>query len=134
MTMQKTNRFDLNFNQIVKWTIIAGVILGVAMLLLSNDGSRMLLGLVFGLVFSILNFRLLHLTIKKSLEMHPARAQSYVTSRYFLRYFLAGAVLYVAISNEAMHVLGTITGLLMIKFVILASNVISGIKKTQDTK
>jgi hypothetical protein len=127
--IEEINKSDLNFNQIVKTTIIVGIILGAGMFFLSEDGSRLLLGLAFGMVFSILNFRLLHLTIKKSMDMHPARAQSYVTSRYFLRYFLAGAVLYVAISNEAMHVLGTIIGLLLIKFVILASNVILGMKK-----
>lgn len=132
--IEEINKSDLNFNQIVKTTIIVGIILGAGMFFLSEDGSRLLLGLAFGMVFSILNFRLLHLTIKKSMDMHPARAQSYVTSRYFLRYFLAGAVLYVAISNEAMHVLGTIIGLLLIKFVILASNVILGMKKKQKTK
>jgi hypothetical protein len=68
------------------------------------------------------------------MDMQTERAQSYVTRRYFLRYFLAGAVLYVAISNEAMHVLGTIIGLLLIKFVILVSNVILGMKKKQKTK
>jgi len=132
--IEEINKSDLNFNQIVKTTIIVGIILGAGMFFLSEDGSRLLLGLAFGMVFSILNFRLLHLTIKKSMDMHPARAQSYVTSRYFLRYFLAGAVLYVAISNEAMHVLGTIIGLLLIKFVILVSNVILGMKKKQKTK
>lgn len=132
--IEEINKSDLNFNQIVKTTIIVGIILGAGMFFLSEDGSRLLLGLAFGMVFSILNFRLLHLTIKKSMDMHPARAQSYVTSRYFLRYFLAGAVLYVAISNEAMHVLGTIIGLLLIKFVILTSNVILGMKKKQKTK
>ncbi|HAE60748.1 MAG TPA: ATP synthase subunit I [Eubacteriaceae bacterium] len=134
MMIEEINKSDLNFNQIVKTTIIVGIILGAGMFFLSEDGSRLLLGLAFGMVFSILNFRLLHLTIKKSMDMHPARAQSYVTSRYFLRYFLAGAVLYVAISNEAMHVLGTIIGLLLIKFVILTSNVILGMKKKQKTK
>jgi hypothetical protein len=134
MMIEEINKSDLNFNQIVKTTIIVGIILGAGMFFLSEDGSRLLLGLAFGMVFSILNFRLLHLTIKKSMDMHPARAQSYVTSRYFLRYFLAGAVLYVAISNEAMHVLGTIIGLLLIKFVILVSNVILGMKKKQKTK
>jgi hypothetical protein len=134
MMIEEINKSDLNFNQIVKTTIIVGIILGAGMFFLSEDGSRLLLGLAFGMVFSILNFRLLHLTIKKSMDMHPARAQSYVTSRYFLRYFLAGAVLYVAISNEAMHVLGTIVGLLLIKFVILVSNVILGMKKKQKTK
>ncbi|MBF7096160.1 ATP synthase subunit I [Alkalibacter mobilis] len=125
---QKAN-YDFEASTVIKATVIAGAVIGAAMFLLSDDGPSLLMGLVFGMVFSILNFRLLQLTIKKSMSMPASKAQAYVTSRYFVRYLLAGAVLYVSINNETMNVLGTVIGLLLIKFVIFILNIYTGIKK-----
>jgi len=125
-----SNKIDkeMQIGVIIKRTIAAGVAVGF-FLLLFEDRISLLLGLVFGLVFSLLNFRLLQLTIEKSVKMSEKKAQSYVTQRYFLRYAITGVVLYVAITNPSLNVLGTIAGLILLKFVILVSNAAIAIKK-----
>jgi len=91
-----------------------------------------ILGIVFGLIFSLLSFRLLDLTLKKSVKMPPAKAQRYVVTRYMTRYILTGAVIYVSVSNTSINVIGTIIGLMILKIVINVSNVLY--KERSDIK
>lgn len=80
------------------------------------------MGLVFGTVVSLLNFRLLYLTINRAVTMAPGKAQKYTTSRYMIRYFLTAAVIVVSLKSSDINPLGTVIGLLMIKAVILKQN------------
>ena len=114
---------------IIRITILLAVLIAGVMFFGAKEPYPMIMGLAFGTIFSILNFRLLHLTIAKSMDMTPNQAKSYVTSRYIIRYVLAAAVLYVAITNESINVLGAVIGLLVIKGVIFGINFYDAMKK-----
>lgn len=114
---------------IIKITVALTLLMAILMFFIAGNPKPMITGLVYGTVFSLLNFRLLHLTISKSLNMTPNKARSYVASRYILRYVLAGSMLYVAITNENIHVLGAIVGLLLIKAVIYGLNLRESLQK-----
>ncbi|MFZ7133024.1 MAG: ATP synthase subunit I [Eubacteriales bacterium] len=122
--MIKIKNSSLENKTIIKRAGIITIILSFFSLWMEQP-IAFILGLFFGLVFSVLNFRLLELTIQKSMRMHPAKAQSYVSTRYFLRYILTGGIIYVSISNPAIDILGTMIGLLIIKFVIIGSNTLN---------
>lgn len=115
---------DLENNTIYRRTIIAGCIGGV-MAIFAENPIPLILGLVFGIVISILNFRLLEVTIIKSSNMTPAKAQGYVTSRYFIRLVLIAGVIYASVTNPSLNVIGTIVGLLLLKLVIIFSNMLN---------
>lgn len=87
----------------------------------------MALGLVFGTLISMLNFRALALTLEKAVTMDPRRAQIYASSRYFIRFMTTGIVLFISIKANYLNVLGTIIGLFLIKIVILATNLFNDI-------
>lgn len=87
-------------------------------LLVMEQKMPFVLGLVFGCIISLLNFRLLSLTLQKAVYMPPHKAQAYATARYLLRYMITGVVIYVSIQADHIHVLGTIIGLISIKLVI----------------
>lgn len=138
LTTFSSNNQSQNSNEsftngmIIKITIALTLFLAILMFFIATDPKAMITGLAFGTVFSILNFRLLHLTLQKSLAMTPNKARSYVTSRYILRYAIAGTMLYVAITNENIHVLGAILGLLIIKGVIFGLNFRESMQKGKN--
>ncbi len=61
-------------------------------------------------------------TLSRAVQLPPDKAQSYTTRKYFLRYVIYGVVLWVSIQADYIHVLGTIVGLLLIKVVLLTTN------------
>ena len=83
------------------------------------------LGVLFGGAYSILNFRLMQLTFNKATKMPSARAQKYVQTRYFLRYLLTGVVIYVAIVNPWVNIIGVLLGLVAVKISVLINTTVS---------
>lgn len=110
-----------SIQQILKRVTI-GFIIVVCLSLFTPEPIPMILGIVFGLTLSLLNFRLLYLTLQKAVQMPPGKAQSYTTIRYFIRYILIGVSVYVSIQSPYINVLGTTIGLLVLKIVIYLSN------------
>ena len=110
--------WDTQF-KIAKGVLIVNAIIGIISLFLIKTPLPFLLGLIFGTIISILNFRLLALTIEKAVKLEPGKAQTYTASRYMIRYFIVGIVLYVSIKANYINVLGTAIGMLTLKFVIL---------------
>lgn len=86
---------------------------------LAKEPLFFVLGVLFGGAYSILNFRLMQLTFDKAMKMPSARAQKYVQTRYFLRYLLTGVVIYVAIINPWVNIVGVILGLVAVKISVL---------------
>lgn len=105
--------------KVAKGVLIVNAIIGIISLFLIKPPLPFLLGLIFGTIISILNFRLLALTVEKSVKLEPSQAQTYAASRYMIRYFIVGIVLYISIKADYINVLGTIIGIITLKFVIL---------------
>lgn len=108
--------------KILIWVSISCGVLAVLGLLIMDQGTPYIMGLIFGAAIGYLNFLLLGSTLKRAVMLPPAKAQSYTTSRYFIRYVITGSVIYVSIVSPKVHVLGAIIGLLLIKFVVIATN------------
>jgi hypothetical protein len=111
----------------------AGFICLVFMLfaLVTAEPLKFVLGVTFGGLYSILNFKLMQLTCEKAIKMPPAKAQNYIQARYFLRYFTTGVVIYVAIINPFVNIIGFFLGLIAVRLSIylnefLAKKSVSG--------
>lgn len=111
--------------QLLKGVIILNGIVALFAVLLFKLGAPFLIGLTFGTLIALLNFRLLHVTLNKAVQMPPGKAQIYASSQYFIRYILTGVVVFVAIRNPNLNVIGTIIGLISIKLVIIKQNLLN---------
>ncbi|WP_051355589.1 ATP synthase subunit I [Acetobacterium malicum] len=108
--------------------IIYGGLVSLGLMLfsfLAEDPLAFALGVLFGGAYSILNFRLMQLTFDKAMKMPSARAQKYVQTRYFLRYLITGVVIYVAIINPWVNIIGVLLGLVAVKISVLINTTVS---------
>ncbi|MCT4607177.1 MAG: ATP synthase subunit I [Marinisporobacter sp.] len=108
--------------KIFKFTISTVIILCLGFVVFIKNSLPMILGLIFGTLISMLNFRTLALTLEKAVHMNPRQAQVYAGSRYFIRYITNGVVIFVGIKADYLNVIGVIIGLVMIKIIILITN------------
>ena len=54
----------------------------VLLMMISKFSMPMLIGIIFGSVIAILNFRLLALSLEKAVDLPPGKAQAYTGVRY----------------------------------------------------
>ncbi|MEG0180409.1 MAG: ATP synthase subunit I [Peptostreptococcaceae bacterium] len=104
-----------------KGIVIYAILVSVIAFLLSKQTISIVLGVVFGSIIAILNFRLLALTMEKSIDLPPSKAQVYTASRYSIRMFIVAAVVFVSVKNPNINVLGTILGLVSTQIVIFVN-------------
>lgn len=107
-------------SSVTKDVIVFDLIVLAILLVTSAFNKSMLLGLLFGTIIALLNFRLLALTIEKSVSMPQSKAQVYSASRYILRMTIVGVVLLVSAKAPHINIIGVAIGLVSPKFVILA--------------
>ena len=107
-------------NNVTKDVIVFDLIVLAILLVTSTFNKSMLLGLLFGTIIAVLNFRLLALTIEKSVSMPQSKAQVYTGSRYILRMTIVGVVLLTSAKAPHINIIGVAIGLVSPKFVILA--------------
>lgn len=111
-------------NYITKGAIVYNFIVMILLLITSTFNKPMILGLVFGTIIAVLNFRLLAITLQKSLTMPVSRAQIYSGTQYMMRMIVTGVVLLVSIKSPNLNIIGAVIGLLGPKFVILAKTLL----------
>ncbi|MDK2936145.1 MAG: hypothetical protein PWP62_1153 [Eubacteriaceae bacterium] len=104
------------------WIVIIGI--GICLLIMLVGGLitrsiSFVTGVLVGGAYGVLNFKLLEYTLGKALKMPPAKAQTYIQTRYILRYILTGVVIYIAIIFPAVDVIGLILGLIANKLSVL---------------
>jgi len=110
-------------NKVIKWTFVAGfVIIVIILIAIQNQKIPLVLGVIFGTLIGILNFLELEKTLIKASKMESNQAQSYATRKYFLRYGITGIVLFISIKASYISVVGTVIGLLLLKVVIMSTN------------
>lgn len=114
-------------------SLMLSAVFAIIFLILFRSGAPpYLLGLLFGTVLGILNFRQLGVTIEKAVAMAPAKAQSYATVHYFIRFSLVAVAIMVSILSEQIQVLGTVAGLLTVKLVIYMTQLLSASSKSMN--
>jgi len=82
---------------------------------MTDEPLKFILGVTYGGLFSILNFRLMYLQIERAIKMPSGKAQSYLQTRYFLRYLITGVVIYMALINPWLNIFGVFLGLIAVK-------------------
>jgi hypothetical protein len=95
------------------------VLIGIFLITI-EDSSPYVYGIIFGVVINILNFRLMALTLEKSVKMPKHKIMPYVTANYFARYIIYGVVLTVGAVADYLNFYTVVLGLFMVKIVILA--------------
>ena len=98
--------------------LISAIVLFIALVFV-KDKAGFAYGITFGTIISILMFIQMANSLAKSSDMAPAKAQRFVSSRYAIRMFIYGVVLFTAISSDHLNILGIIMGFLSIKAAIL---------------
>ena len=95
-------------------------------------GIPMVIGIVFGSVIAILNFRLLALTLEKAVNLPPGKAQAYTGVRYMIRLAITAAALIVSIKNPNLHIIGTAIGLISTQVVIFIKTLLASKFKRKE--
>ncbi len=95
-------------------------------------GIPMIVGIIFGSVIAILNFRLLALTLEKAVNLPPGKAQAYTGVRYMIRLAITAAALIVSIKNPNLHIIGTAIGLISTQVVIFIKTLLASKFKRKE--
>lgn len=102
----------------------AAMLAGLGSLIATISGSwQFAIGLSAGALASVLNLALLGMSISRAIQMPPPAIARFMGWRYFPRYFAMGVVLYLALKMGMPYLLGTLTGLYLVKFIILMMGV-----------
>lgn len=120
--LDKTYELELS---IIKKVLIVICLLIVISFITSKEPLAWALGYIFGGLIGMLNFLHLGKTMERAVVMHPKRAQAYASSMYFARYFITAVVITISLKADYINGLGAIIGLLLVKFVIIFSQIFS---------
>lgn len=111
-------------NEVTKGICIYAIIIGVVSFIISKEPIPIFLGVVFGSIIAILNFRLLALTMEKAVEYSPGKAQAYSSMRYMVRMVIVAVVVFVSVKNPNINVIGTVLGLISTQIVIFVKKLV----------
>lgn len=103
---------------------ILTAIIAVLMVILLPSSKEWLTGLAFGSLFGMLNFKLLAVTLEKSVHKRPDKAQKYVMSQYCIRYILTAIVLFIGFKADYMEIIAVIIGILVIKMAVFVDTIV----------
>lgn len=106
-------------NHVIKRVFILIAILSLLSLVVFDYPKPIALGLVFGGIVGILNFKLLEKSVSKSVTMTASKASSYSFRQYMIRYSIWFLVLLVSALADYLNILSTLVGLLLVKLVII---------------
>lgn len=95
--------------------ILFSLIVYIIGILIVTDKLSWTLGIIFGLVFSLLKLKLMQNTLAKAVTLPEGKAQKYANVQYMIRYILTGVVLVVAALQPSINLLGVFFGLISMK-------------------
>ena len=111
---------------------IFDVVAIVILLIISKFSFPMLIGIIFGSVIAVLNFRLLALALEKAVDLPPGKAQAYTGVRYMIRLTITAAALIVSVKNPNLHIIGTAIGLISTQVVIFIKTLVTSKFKRKE--
>ena len=111
---------------------IFDVVAIVILLIISKFSFPMLIGIIFGSVIAVLNFRLLALALEKAVDLPPGKAQAYTGIRYMVRLTITAAALIVSVRNPHLHIIGTAIGLISTQVVIFIQTLVTSKFKRKE--
>ena len=95
--------------------ILFSLIVYIIGILIVTDKLSWTLGIIFGLVFSLLKLKLMQNTLAKAVTLPEGKAQKYANVQYMIRYILTGVVLVIAALEPSINLLGVFFGLISMK-------------------
>ncbi|MDO9591626.1 MAG: ATP synthase subunit I [Erysipelotrichaceae bacterium] len=114
------------FRTVASRSLMLAACFGIVFLVAFRSGAPpYLLGLAFGTALGLLNFRQLGATLEKAINMPPSKAQTYVSTHYFIRFTLVAIALFVSVASPQIHVVGMVAGLMTVKLVIYMTQLFS---------
>lgn len=120
-------------NRMIIYMILFSLIMEIIGILIVSDKKAFTVGLLFGLIFSILKLLLMQNSIKKAVLMPEAKAQRYASVQYMVRYALTGVVLFVAAIEPTINIFGVFIGLLSMKIGAYLQIIVSKKNENEDT-
>ena len=111
---------------------IFDIVAVIVLMLISKFSMPMLVGIIFGSVIAVLNFRLLALTLEKAVNLPPGKAQAYTGVRYMIRLTITAAALIVSVRNPHLHIIGTAIGLISTQVVIFIKTLVTSKFKRKE--
>jgi len=127
--------FGNNYQQeIMKRVLILMLILSGIILMTFSNPKQYVYGLVFGSVINVLNFRLMALSLEKSIYKSPDKITIHVMGNYIIRYMIYGIVLSIAAIADYISLLTVILGFFMVKLVIVSDTLYDTLKGTFKKK
>lgn len=111
---------------------IFDIVAVILLMIISKFSMPMLIGIIFGSVIAVLNFRLLALTLEKAVNLPPGKAQAYTGVRYMVRLTITAAALIVSVKNPNLHIIGTAIGLISTQVVIFIKTLIASKFKRKE--
>lgn len=115
--------------KIVKRVAILTLIISGIILIFIPDPKPYVLGLIFGSIINVLNFRLMSLTLAKSMNMPQSKIMPYIMANYMARYFIYGVVLAIAAIADYLNFYTVVMGFFMVKIIILVDTFYDMIRK-----
>lgn len=109
------------FKVLIKKMIIIAIIL-LVLIFFIDDKIAYIQGLIGGVLYSILNFKVLAYTTTKAVFMTRTKAIALTISSYIVRYLLTGLVLVSVVLYSNTMFLGTVLGMLILKIAIYISS------------
>lgn len=107
--------------------ILALFFIGIFFFTIPNP-KQYVYGMVFGTTINLLNFRLMSLTLAKSVNLPQSKIIPYVVGNYFARYIIYGTVLAIAAIADYISFYTTIFGIFMVKIIIISDTFYDMIK------
>lgn len=111
-------------NEVTQGICIYAIVVGLASFLISKEPISIIMGVVFGSIIAILNFRLLAIAMEKSVDLSPGKAQAHTGIRYLVRMFIVAVVVFVSVKNPNINVIGTVLGLISTQIVIFIKKLV----------
>lgn len=111
-------------DEITKGIAIYAIIVSLILCILTRETIQSILGVGFGSIIAILNFRLLAITMEKAVNLPPGKAQAYTAVQYLIRMFIVAIVIFVSVKNPNINVIGTILGLISTQIVIFVKKLL----------
>lgn len=107
-----------NNNSFANQVILGGGIVCLVFMLfafVTTEPIRFVLGVLVGGICSIVSFKILQITCEKAVKMPSGQVPGYLQTRYFLRYLGTGVIIYIAVINPWLNIVGVLLGLIATK-------------------
>jgi F0F1-type ATP synthase assembly protein I len=107
-----------NNNSFANQVIWGGGIVSLVFMLFAfftAEPLSFVLGVLVGGICSIVSFKILQITCEKAMKMPSGQVPGYLQTRYFLRYLGTGVIIYIAVINPWLNIVGVLLGLIATK-------------------